>query len=257
MKVEKVLVLLSVTLVLVIGALTCVWGYLQWDLAKTALLGDTVAPIVGFLSLIAVGAGLWSVRIQHDALVHQRSALEDDSRRRHHATLREVYVPFFAASDAYLDAVREYLRQMSRVDGAADPRHRQDWQRVCKETYADFRRAYSAALLVDTNEERHKDRWPLSREVRLDPWVDSLENRRDWNRVLRYRLAERTQHNVALRDSLQKEFGTAGVTKSKEASEFDAQMLAELQKEAESVDERIGEQLEERARSGSITHPRG
>src|SRR5260221_526259 len=110
-----------VGLALAMALLVVAWSRHDLDLAKMAFVGDTAAPIVGVLSLIAVGAGLWSVRIQHDALslqreassgqqealnaqldlqrqalehqrqelLHQREALEAELRFRRHAALRE------------------------------------------------------------------------------------------------------------------------------------------------------------------------
>jgi hypothetical protein len=68
-----------VYLVIVLGfafamlVLVAAWWRNSWDLKKTALVGETAAPIVGILSLMAVGVALWSVRIQHDALDLQRA----------------------------------------------------------------------------------------------------------------------------------------------------------------------------------------
>ena len=278
-----------------LGALVVGWRYNGWDLAKTALLGDTVAPIVGVLSLVAVAAGLWSVRIQHEALelqraastqqeksmndqlelqraasteqqkslndqlelqrqelAHQREVLEIELRFRRHTALREVYVPFMATSAAYLDAVRTYLEKMQLVDGQVAGEIRRDWQRSCRESFEEFKRTYDSALLVDTNAERHEHRWPLSQEVHLEPWVDTKENQKDWADVLLNRILERTDHHVALRAALHKEFGAAVAQKDAGAKGFDQELRADLKKKADAVDDRIEAQLHELVKAEAV-----
>jgi hypothetical protein len=269
----KVLVVLgSLVLGLALLGLAAEWQYLHWRLAKMALFGEAVGPIVGVLSLVAVVAGLRSVWIQRDALElqrktmakqqdsmntqldlqrkeleHQREALEAELRYRRHTALREVYVPFLTASSAYLDALREYQRKMDQPrSGPATGR------RPCEEAHAELKRAYGAVLLVDASEERHEHRWPLSRQVRLAPWVLSPENGKDWAVVVLYRIVERSKHHRALRDSLQKEFGSTVESKSEDATKFDEEMLADLKAKADAIEERIGGELNEAARAEAI-----
>jgi hypothetical protein len=279
---KRVYLVAALVVVALMGGLVVGWGYNGWDLAKTALLGDTVAPIVGVLSLVAVAAGLWSVRIQHQALelqraasaqqqdslnaqlelqrrelAHQREALEAELRYRRHTVLREVYVPFLTASSAYLDALHRYHRDSSRTDGRIEHRVRLEWMRPCEEAYAELKRAYTQALLVDTNQERHQHRWPLSREERLEPWIDTEENQKDWCTVVLYRIGERTHHHCALRDSLHREFGAEFVEEDDmEAREFEENMRADLKAQADAITERIGAQLKEAARAEAIRNGR-
>jgi hypothetical protein len=273
----RVYLVAALVVLALMGALVVGWRYNGWDLAKTALLGDTVAPIVGVLSLVAVAAGLWSVRIQHEALelqrvastqqqdslnaqlelqrrelAHQREALEGELRYRRHTVLREVYVPFLTASSVYLDALHKYHRDMIRTDGNIERRVRSELLGRCEEAYAELKRAYAQALLVDTNQERHQHRWPLSREERLEPWIDTQENQRDWSTVVLHRISERTHHHCALRDSLHREFGVEVVEDDAETREFEQKMHADLKAKADAINERIAAQLNEAARAEAM-----
>lgn len=267
-----------------LAILVAAWGHNNWDLTKMALVGDAAAPIVGVLSLVAVAAGLWSVRIQHDALevqreasarqqeslnaqlelqrqalehqraelIHQREALEAELCHQRHAALREAYSPFLSASGAYLNALHEYLGQLQRTNGAVDRRIRSEWQRPCIESYSELTRALDPVVLVDTSDERQEHRWRLTREVRLEPWVDSTENQKAWSDVILYRISERTDHHVALRNSLHKEFGAAVADETASARKFDEELRADLKAKADAVEQRIGEQLKVLARAEAV-----
>jgi len=261
--------------------LVAAWWRNGWDLRKTALVGETAAPVVGILSLIAVGAALWSVRIQHDAfdlqrkasteqqeslniqlhlqrqaldqqkqeLLHQRDELEAELRYRRHAALREVYVPLLTAAAAYHRAVDEYFNRMLRTNGEANPRIRSEWQRPCTEAHSELKKALVPVNLVDTNEERQDHRWKLAREIRLEPWVDSAENQKAWLDVVLYRISRHTHHHVALRNHLHREFGNAVAEPSLEAREFDEKMQRDLKAKADAAEERISAQLEEQVKA--------
>jgi hypothetical protein len=250
--------------------LVIAWARNSWDLEKTALVGEATAPIVGILSLMAVVAALWSVRIQVDALDHQREAtkqalenqaqelrhqretLEAELRHRRHISLREAYVPFISGASAYLDQLHKYFMKMLRTEGGIDPRTRSEWQRPCNDTYEDFKRTLAAVLLVDTSEERQEHRWRLARKVRLEPWVDTPENQKDWIDVVQHRTAELSDHYVALRNLLHKEFGLTVAEKSASATEFEEAMRTDLKEKADAIEKRISMQLKELAKAEAI-----
>jgi DNA-binding helix-hairpin-helix protein with protein kinase domain len=181
---------------LLLGGLAIAWSCNHWELEKMAQIGEAAGPIVGVLSLAAIVAALWSVRIQRYALelqrramideqesvttqlalqreelghqrealdiqrraatdqqdslkaqldlqrqelAHQRESLEAELSYRRHTALREVYVPFITASDAYMAALHEYHKNMIRTEGTADRRARQEWRRPCDEAYAELK----------------------------------------------------------------------------------------------------------------------
>jgi hypothetical protein len=260
------------------------WARNDWDLKKTALVGESAAPIVGILSLIAVVAALWSVRIQMDALglqqkgsqdqqastnellrlqrealehqkeelLNQREALEAELRYRRHTALREAYAPFVSAVHAYLDTLHDYFLQMLRAKGVVDRRLRSEWQRPCETAHEEVKRTLPPVLLVDTNEERQEHRWRSSMEVRLEPWVDTSENQRDWIDVVQYRTAELSHHYVTLRALLHREFGAAVAEKSVATEQFDEALRADLKEKADVIDDRISAQLHELAKAEAV-----
>jgi hypothetical protein len=319
------------------AALVAAWCRNRWDLEAAAWVGDAVAPIVGVLSLLAVGAALWSVRLQQQALaiqetqiieqqkgiddqlrlqnealalqrqalakqdeqikaqhavqnetlglqrqalakqdeqikhqhhvlaeqlhvqhqaleqqkkelLHQHEALEVQLRYQRHAALREAYAPFLSAVGGYGDAVHEYFKQMLRTNGEADGRTRAEWQRPCTDALGETKRALAQVLLVDTSEKRRNDRWQLSREVRIEPWVDTPENQRAWTDVVLHRISERTEHVLALRRSLHEEFGNAVAEQAETVQELDQKLRADLKVRAEATEQRIAAQLEERVK---------
>ena len=267
-------------MLLLVGA----WWHNGWDLAKTAQVGETAGPIVGILSLMAVGVALWSVHVQRDALelqrtatsqqqtaineqlalqrqaldqqkqelLHQRESLEAEFRYRRHAALREAYGPVLTAVTAYHHAVDAYLDKARRANGEADKRIRSLWQVPCNETHAELARLLVPVANVDTSAERQEHRWRLSLPIRLEPQVDTAENQRDWPDVILYRLSQLTYHHVALRDSLHREFGDSVATTSPRVAKIEEELRADLKAMAEAIKERIGTQLKELVREEAI-----
>ena len=264
--------------------LAAAWWRNDWDLKKTALVGETAAPVVGILSLIAVGAAIWSVRLQHDALelqrastnlqqealtlqldlqrkalehqkeelLHQRESLEIELRYRRHAALRGGYGPVLTAVTAYHHAVDDYLNKALRANGEADPRIRSEWQRPCNERHAELARALIPVALIDTSVERQGHRWRLSRAIRLEPWVDTVENQKDWADVILYRVSQLTHHHVALRDSLHREFGDAVAEPAPHLIKSEEARRADLKAKADAVEERVSAQLKELAKEEAV-----
>lgn len=271
-------------------ALIAAWWRNDWNLDATAAVGDTVAPLVGILSLLAVGAALWSVRVQYEALdlqrrafteqqaslnaqldlqrqalqqqekelLHQREAMEAELRYRRHAALREAYAPFLSAAAEYHEAVHEYFGAMLRNNCEVDVDTRQEWQAGCDAAHAELKKTVAAIALLDTNTERGNLRWKLSsKPIRLEPWVDNHDNQKAWLDVILYRISELTEYLVSLRDSLHREFGDAVAEKSTSAREFDQKMNADLKAKAQAAEACVSTQLkqlvkEEAIRSGRI-----
>ena len=270
-----------VVFVAAILVVVAAWARNDWDLKKTALVGESAAPIVGILSLIAVVAALWSIRIQMDALnlqhkasqdqqastnellrlqreslehqkeelLNQREAFEAELRYRRHTALREAYAPFLSAVHAYLEALHEYFLQMLRSNGVVDRRIRSEWQRPCEAAHGEVKRTLPAVLLVDTNEDRQEHRWRSSRDVRLEPWVDTLENQKDWIHVVQYRTTELSRNYITLRELLHKEFGATVTERSSSTEQFRETMLADLKEKADAIEKRISVQLQELAKA--------
>lgn len=272
-------------LALAMIALVAAWWRNDWDLDATAAVGNAAAPLVGILSLLAVGAALWSVRVQYEALelqrrafteqqaslnaqlelqrqalqqqekelLHQREAMEAELRYRRHAALREAYAPFLSETAEYLDAVHEYLKAMLGHNCEVYGDTRQEWQADCDAAHAKLKKTVAEIALIDTNSERGKLRWKLSHgPIRLEPWVDNDDNQKAWLDVILYRISQRTECLVALRESLHREFGDAVTEKIASAKEFDQKLNVDLKAKAEAAESRISAQLKELVKAEAI-----
>jgi hypothetical protein len=78
--VRRAACVVSVFLLIAGAALVAAWHRNEWDLDAAAAVGDAVAPIVGVLSLLAVGAALWSVQLQRQALAVQESQILEQQK---------------------------------------------------------------------------------------------------------------------------------------------------------------------------------
>lgn len=185
---------------------------------------------------------------QREILQQQRDTLDAQLRLQRNVALREAYNPFLTAVGRYSRELHEYYLKMVAYRGAVDSRVRHEWQQSCAEAHSEISRSLQSVLLADVDKERGSHRWRLSREVRLEPWVDTEDNQRDWIDVILYRMMQHTEHLVALRNSLHREFGETIEEKSASAREFDERLHAEAKAKAEVIEKRIAAQLKELAK---------
>lgn len=228
-----------------VAAIVFAWWRNGWDLEAASEIGSAVSPLVGVLTLLALGAALLSVRMQEMESIRQQAAFLDERQRARNADLRTAYVPFMSAIAEYHEAILEYWNKMLRTGGQAGKEYRLQWQAPSANAHKAVDRLQQSLILVDTDKERNAQRWQLSREIRLEPWVDTKENQRDYCEVLLWRITERTELFVKLRRSLLVEFGLRGDEDDSTADARDAGRNAELRQKAEAIEARISAQLKE------------
>ncbi|KAB2897979.1 MAG: hypothetical protein F9K40_11990 [Kofleriaceae bacterium] len=229
---------------LTLGGLVIAWIRNGWDLEAAALTGDAVGPLLGVGSLLAVGAALWSVRLQQqalglqaDELKKQQEALERQLAYQRHAALREVYGELLSAVNTYHRAVEAYSKRLY-THPHEDRRVRDMNKAPVEAAYAAVERAIWPVQLIDTDKERGKARWHLTRHIWLEPKHDTTQNQRLYVDVISYKLGAKSQHHVVITRSLRLEFGDE-VRDDPEGDKVAATVLAALKAKADAAEAAI------------------
>lgn len=233
---------------LALAGLVLAWWRNDWDLEAASMIGDAVAPLVGIMSMLALGVALWSARLQEIELGRHQEAYTAELRRERNARLKAVYAPFLSATSEYHEAVREYWQWMLSCNFAWDERQRKVAQAPCVEAKAALDRTRQAVILEDFDPERGRLRWQLGRNLRLEPFPDTVANQRLHGDILLYELSRRTNDFVALRESLHREFGEQPTGRDPKHAASDARSLAMLKEKADAARKHIDAQLDEQLR---------
>ena len=233
--------------VLVVGVFCFLWSKTGWDLQAASAIGSAASPIIGLLSLFALVAAILAVRLQERESARQHEVYLDQRKREQNTELRKTYEPFFSAVSRYHESIVEYMNVMTKVAGTADELARSEWQEESIKAYDQVTQTTQAIILADSDESRNSLRWRLQQELKLEPWVDSEENQRDWSDVLLYSLTVRTRQFVELRNSLYREFGYKLTEPSEKEKEQQNKLEADLKAKSDQIESRIGTQLKEQA----------
>jgi hypothetical protein len=221
-------------------ALLIAWYRNDWDLEAAAWSGDAAAPLVGIASLAAVGAALWSVyqqsealdvqtkmletqqeemrtqkesfakelKAQHDALEVQKQALDEERKYRRHSALRDAYGTFFTALDHYRESVKAYATWLDKKGHREDGFTRSQEQNLRKPLHTALQAARWVVNLADPVRERYALRAKLTERIELEPpRVDDQQNQRGHVKTLRDALLHQHVAIVDLRKSLSLELG--------------------------------------------------
>lgn len=221
-----------------VGALIAAWAHTGWNLEKASQIGDAAGPLVGLLSLVAVGAALWSVQLQRDALAAQgeaarveRAAMEEQLALQRGALTRQdeelkqsyraletqltyqrmtalsaAYAPFLAATSWYIEAIiayKDWLRTHADQDAAA----RRTARASLASARSEMERQIQAVHLVDFDIDRGTLRWELVRRRLFEPRIDTPALQSAWGPVIYCQAAELMAALCKLKDSLALEFG--------------------------------------------------
>lgn len=231
--------------VVVVGmvALFYAWHRNDWDLEAAGMLGDSMAPIVGMLSLGALTVALWTARLQGLEMHRQHQVHEQQLRRERNEELKRAYAPFLTAVAAYSSAIGDYVRQVAAM-GNVDENIRGKLSAPVRTAHAEAQSFVQTLILIDDDEERDGFRWKLSRGVQMEPWVDNAENQRRWRDVLLYRQSELVKGLTALRVSLKREFGIPMKEREAKTVEAEAKFHADLKTKADEAEAFVNEQLQ-------------
>ena len=274
MSTSKAVVPIALALVVIpTSLLVFAFYWTNWDLDNASKIGDAAAPMVGVLSLLAVGAALWSVRVQESAIKEQRGAmadqlrlqdvalelqrqaldrqdaefkrqaeaLEKEIRYRRHVELREAYAPLLGAADAYGRAIKEYVAWMRGLGSTDDRQARAQRRRPISEALAELDRASQVMQLVDYDAHRRDLRADLIRMRDLEPRIDTRGWQLAYCDVNHYKWCELTVSIVALRDSLRAEFGHPPREDTEENRTLVATNLDEAKAMADAIEAEIGD----------------
>jgi hypothetical protein len=227
------------------------WSEVDFDLEYTSKIGDSLAPVVGIFSLVAVGAALWSIKLQRTALDNQETeikqqgtALDRERTERQHEALRDAYGPWMSAVDEYLDEVDAYSDWL-RKNIRADRRERRDKQAPVHGARVPVDRTVWVVRLLEADDKRQEDVYSASREIELEPEIqsDSEYYQLLWLDVLRHEVLEGRAVAARITRSLRIEFKRP----TREPAESAVKVLAEAKAEAEKAHAAIAEDSQRRA----------
>lgn len=192
----------------------------DFTLDEASKLGDALGPAVGLTSIIALLVALTSVRLQREALTHQKDdakkaataqeeaaklnaeAIKATIRYQDSRPLRDAYRDWFGRAEQYLSAVLAYADYIAANPGAARL-HRGEQQRPVNEAFVSLQQVEWIADLVDADAKRARARGRVMERAPVEPdGPDTPQNHQDNVPTINAWHTDRSIDLIAIHDSL-------------------------------------------------------